>query len=80
MEPRSGIAFVGRSMVIDPWGTVVATASDEEGVITTEIDLNFADEIKGRYPLMDQRRPDMYTHIGKPKKKVPLYKKPDLSR
>jgi len=74
VEPQSGIAFVGRSMVVDPWGTVVATASDEEGVITTEIDLNFAEEIKRRYPLMDQRRPDMYGHIGKPKDQVPLYK------
>ncbi len=74
VEPQSGIAFVGRSMVIDPWGTVVATASDEEGIITTEIDLNFANEVKRRYPLMDQRRPDMYTHIGKPKEDVPLYK------
>lgn len=74
VEPQSGIAFVGRSMVVDPWGTVVATASDEEGVITTEIDLNFADEVKRRYPLMDQRRPDMYNHIGKPKDQVPLYK------
>ena len=75
MEPRSGIAFVGRSMIIDPWGTVVATASDDEGVITTEIDLNFADEVKRRYPLMDQRRPDFYSQIGKPKDQVPLYKK-----
>ncbi|MBL6951027.1 MAG: carbon-nitrogen hydrolase family protein [Alphaproteobacteria bacterium] len=74
VEPKSGIAFVGRSMVIDPWGTVVATASDEEGVITTEIDLNFADEVKRRYPLMDQRRPDLYSNIGKPKNQVPLYK------
>ena len=74
VEPQSGIAFVGRSMVVDPWGTVVATASDEEGVITTVIDLNFAEEIKRRYPLMDQRRPDMYGHIGKPKDQVPLYK------
>ena len=74
MEPRSGIAFVGRSMIIDPWGTVVATASDDEGVITTEIDLNFADEVKRRYPLMDQRRPDLYSHIGKPQDQVPLYK------
>lgn len=74
VEPQSGIAFVGRSMVVDPWGTVVATASDEEGVITTDIDLNFAEEIKRRYPLMDQRRPDMYGHIGKPKDQVPLYK------
>jgi len=74
VEPKSGIAFVGRSMIIDPWGTVVATASDEEGVITTEIDLNFADEVKRRYPLMDQRRPNLYGNIGKPKGQVPLYK------
>ncbi len=74
VEPKSGIAFVGRSMVIDPWGTVVATASDDEGVITTEIDLNFADEVKRRYPLMDQRRPDLYGNIGKPKDQLPLYK------
>ena len=74
VEPKSGIAFVGRSMIIDPWGTVVATASDEEGVITTEIDLNFADEVKRRYPLIAQRRPDLYGNIGKPKGQVPLYK------
>ena len=74
VEPKSGIAFVGRSMIVDPWGTVVATASDDEGVITTEIDLSFADEVKRRYPLMDQRRPDLYDNIGKPKDQVPLYK------
>ena len=73
VEPKSGIAFVGRSMIVDPWGTVVATASDEEGVITSEIDLAFAEEVKRRYPLMDQRRPDLYQTIGKAKEDVPLY-------
>nr|MBC8242643.1 carbon-nitrogen hydrolase family protein [Alphaproteobacteria bacterium] len=73
VDPKSGIGYVGRSMVVDPWGTIVATASDEEGIITTEIDLNFADEVKRRYPLMDQRRPDLYGNIGKPKDQVPLY-------
>ena len=74
VDPLTGIGYVGRSMVVDPWGTIVATASDEEGIITTEIDLNFADEVKRRYPLMDQRRPDLYQHIGKSKDQVPLYK------
>jgi predicted amidohydrolase len=59
-EPRSGLAFVGRSMVVDPWGTIVATASDEEGVVTAHIDLGFIDEVKRRYPLMKQRRPELY--------------------
>lgn len=72
-DPSSGISFVGRSMIVDPWGTVVATASDEEGVVTAEIDLNFANEVKRRYPLMDQRRPDMYGTIGKNKDDVPIY-------
>jgi predicted amidohydrolase len=74
VDPSSGVGYVGRSMVVDPWGTIVATASDDEGIITTEIDLSFADEVKRRYPLMDQRRPDLYEHIGKPKDQVPLYK------
>jgi predicted amidohydrolase len=59
-EPKSGLAFVGRSMVVDPWGTIVATASDEEGVVTAHVDLGFIDEIKRRYPLMKQRRPELY--------------------
>ena len=60
-------------MIVDPWGTVVATASDDEGVVTAEIDLAFADEIKRRYPLMDQRRPELYGTIAQPKENVPLY-------
>ena len=63
-EPKSGIGFVGRSMVVDPWGVVVATAPDTECCITATIDLDFIDEIRGRYPLMDQRRPSMYGIIG----------------
>lgn len=74
VEPKSGIAFVGRSMIVDPWGTVVATAPDTEGVVTAEIDLAFAEEVKQRYPLMDQRRPDMYQTIGREKADVPLYR------
>ena len=72
-EPQSGVAFVGRSMIVDPWGTIVATASDDEGVITAEIDLAFSDEIKRRYPLMDQRRPELYGTIGQSKDHAPLY-------
>ena len=73
VEPQSGVAFVGRSMIVDPWGTVVATASDDEGVVTAEIDLAFADEVKRRYPLMDQRRPELYGTIAQAKENVPLY-------
>jgi predicted amidohydrolase len=63
-EPASGIAFVGRSAVVDPWGTIVATAPDREGVTVTTIDLAQVDEVKYRYPLMLQRRPSMYGVIA----------------
>ena len=64
-EPRSGIGFVGRSMVIDPWGTIVATASDTETVMTTVIDLDYIAEVRRRWPLLEQRRPNLYQTIAK---------------
>jgi predicted amidohydrolase len=65
-EPKSGIGFVGRSMIVDPWGTIVATASDTETCVTAHVDLGFIDEVKRRYPLMDQRRPALYGAITVP--------------
>jgi deaminated glutathione amidase len=64
-EPKSGIAFVGRSMVVDPWGAVTATASDAETCLTAIIDPSFVDEVRQRYPLLDQRRPELYPSIGR---------------
>ena len=66
-EPKSGIGFVGRSMVVDPWGTVTATASDAETCLSAVIDPGFVDEVRRRYPLLTQRRPDLYASIGLPR-------------
>ncbi len=63
-EPKSGISFVGRSMVVDPWGTITATASDAETCLTAIIDASFVDEVRQRYPLLEQRRPELYSSIG----------------
>ena len=52
------------AMAVDPWGLVIATARDIECCITTTIDFDFIDEIRARYPLMDQRRPSLYGIIG----------------
>jgi predicted amidohydrolase len=62
-EPVTGTSFVGRSMAVDPWGTVLATAPDVEGVTTTRLDRDLIAEMQRRYPLMDQRRPEMYRRI-----------------
>ena len=63
-EPKSGIGFVGRSMIVDPWGTITATASDEETCLSAVIDPDFVDEVRSRYPLLAQRRPELYGSIG----------------
>lgn len=64
VEPRSGLGFVGRSMIVDPWGVVVATASDGEGVVTQTLDLGYIDVVRARYPLLSQRRPALYQSLG----------------
>jgi predicted amidohydrolase len=46
----------GRSMIIDPWGTVLATASDGEGQITAETDFDRLSQIRSRLPSLLHRR------------------------
>ena len=65
-EPKSGISFVGRSMVVDPWGTIAATAPDAETCLSAFIDMGFVDEVRRRYPLLEQRRPELYTTLAAP--------------
>lgn len=60
-EPVSGARFVGRSMVVDPWGVVLACAPDGEVCATTEIDLGDVQKVRHWYPLGDLRRPALYT-------------------
>ncbi len=56
-----GEVFAGRSAVIDPWGEAVVEAGGEaEALITCEIDLERADDIRARVPVFNDRRPDLY--------------------
>lgn len=48
----------GRSMVVDPWGTVVAQASDGEGIVTAELDLDRVAAARRQLPVLANRRPD----------------------
>jgi hypothetical protein len=42
----------------------ITTAPDVEGVTTTHLDLDLIDEMRRRYPLLHQRRPDLYGEIA----------------
>lgn len=50
----------GRSMIVDPWGTVLAQAPDRPGVVTAELDLAAQECIRRELPALANRRPAVY--------------------
>lgn len=46
----------GHSMIIDPWGKVLAVAEGEEGVISADIDLGTLSELRAAMPVSSHRR------------------------
>ncbi len=50
----------GRSMIVDPWGTILAQAPDEPTVVVSEIDLDRVKDIRRRIPSLANRRGDIY--------------------
>lgn len=59
-EHGAGQRSGGRSMIIDPWGTVLAQAPDSAGYILAELDLARLAEIRAQLPSLANRRPDAY--------------------
>ena len=51
-----GRTCFGRSMIVDPWGTVVAQAPDTVGIVTADLDLDRLDRIREELPSLANRR------------------------
>jgi predicted amidohydrolase len=50
----------GRSMVVDPWGTVIAQASDQPTVLTSHLDMELVARVRRQIPALKNRLPDRY--------------------
>jgi deaminated glutathione amidase len=50
----------GGSMIVDPWGEILARAPDEESVITADLDLARQDEVREQLPSLANRVPSAY--------------------
>ena len=50
----------GHSMIVDPWGTVLAQAPDEVGYITAELDFEAQAAIREKLPSLAHRQPHAY--------------------
>jgi predicted amidohydrolase len=55
-----GKAAYGRSMIVDPWGVVVAQAPDGDGVISAELDRERIADVRRRIPALANRQPAAY--------------------
>jgi deaminated glutathione amidase len=59
-ENEPGRFSGGRSMIVDPWGVVLAQASDSVGVIVADLDLGRLAAIRSSLPSLANRRPGAY--------------------
>jgi predicted amidohydrolase len=53
----------GRSMIVDPWGLVLAQAQDLPTVVMTDIDLTAIERARIQIPCLDHRRPSLYQNM-----------------
>jgi predicted amidohydrolase len=59
---RSG----GRSMIVDPWGIVLAQVADEPGFALAKLDFARQEDIRARLPVLAHRRPKTYHRAAGP--------------
>jgi deaminated glutathione amidase len=55
-----GLRSGGRSLIVDPWGLVLATAPDTECAIVADLDFDNLRDIRRRLPSVARRRPEAY--------------------
>jgi deaminated glutathione amidase len=59
-EAGGGLRSGGRSLIVDPWGLVLATAPDRVGHVVADLDLDAQQRIRRELPSLANRRPEVY--------------------
>jgi len=57
-----GRSCYGNSMIVDPWGVVLARGGYQEGVVVADVDLGHADRIRRSLPALANRREDVFPY------------------
>lgn len=58
-QPNDSACY-GHSVIIDPWGTVIAQAPDTEGVVVADLDFEYLNKLRRQLPSLANRRPTAY--------------------
>jgi deaminated glutathione amidase len=59
-----GLRSGGRSLIVDPWGLVLASAPDTETAIVAELDFGVLRDVRRKLPSLAHRRPQAYDWSG----------------
>lgn len=65
-EHAPGLRTGGRSMIVDPWGVVLAVAPDTETHVVAQLDLRAQERIRTQLPSLVHRRPETYANVVAP--------------
>ena len=55
----------GNSMIVNPWGTILAEANEKEEIIYADIDLKDVIRVRDELPVLKNRRDDIYEIVEK---------------
>jgi deaminated glutathione amidase len=58
-EPNNAKCY-GHSLVVDPWGTFLVDAPNQEGVVVADLDFDYLHKIRTQVPSLANRRPAAY--------------------
>lgn len=61
---QCGPDFTGHSMVVTPYGDIIAEAEEEETVVVKDLDMNILTSYSTEVPMLKQRRKDAYDVSG----------------
>ena len=54
------VEYFGHSMVIDPWGVILAEGDEKEDLIEVEIEFDLVDQTRSKLTAWEDRRTDLF--------------------
>lgn len=59
-DVSAGYISWGHSIVTDPWGRVTGMLDENEGILLSELDMDYEEQVREELPLLKSRRKDIY--------------------